>query len=521
MRTINPLVTNGLRRTHHSGHAPVGRTRRHRRTLGRLIVVALAALLLPVVALAHPLGNFSVNRYAKLDVGRTHVDVLYIVDMAEIPTLQARNGAGLEADPTTQPAAEAAYATTQATALAEQLRLEIDGRAVPLTLTSSTIDFPVGQAGLLTQRLTLHLRAADDALDGRGDLVFTDNNFPGRLGWQEVIVRAGPEMQLVTSDVPAEDVSNELRAYPADPMQAQPATHQATVTFAPQGATLDDAATAVRPMTAAAAPVENGFARLIEAPVAGPFGMLLALLAAFGWGAAHALSPGHGKTIVGAYLVGARGTARHALFLGLTTTITHTAGVFALGLVTLFAARFILPETLFPWLSLISGLAVVAIGLVMAERWWRGLRQDRHHSHDHVHPHEHAHDHPHGHEHDHEHGHTHSHMPPGADGGPITWRSLLALGISGGLLPCPSALVEMLSAIALQRVGLGLVLIIAFSLGLAGVLTGVGMAMVYAGKFVARLPSGGRAVKLLPIASALFITLAGLGITWQALGGMR
>ena len=515
MRTINPLVTNGLRRTRHSGHAPAGRTRHTRRTLGRLMIVALAALLLPGVALAHPLGNFSVNRYAKLDVGRSHVDVLYIVDMAEIPTLQARNAAGLDADPTARSAAEAAYATTQATALAEQLRLEIDGRAVPLTLTSSTIEFPVGQAGLLTQRLTLHLRAADDALDGRGDLVFTDNNFPGRLGWQEVIVRAGPEMQLVTSDVPAQDVSNELRDYPADPMQAQPATHRATVTFAPQGATIGNAVTAIRPMTAAVAPVENGFARLIQAPAAGPFGLLLALLAAFGWGAAHALSPGHGKTIVGAYLVGSRGTARHALFLGLTTTITHTAGVFALGLVTLFAARFILPETLFPWLSLISGLAVVAIGLVMAERWWRSLREGQH-SHGHAHPHEHEHDHDHG-----DHGHTHSHMPPGAGGAPITWRSLLALGISGGLLPCPSALVVMLSAIALQRVGLGLVLIIAFSLGLAGVLTGVGMAMVYAGKFVERLPSGGRAVHLLPIASALFITLAGLGITWQALGGMR
>ncbi|MCB0161896.1 MAG: hypothetical protein KDD83_27345, partial [Caldilineaceae bacterium] len=201
MRTINPLFTNGLPRTR----------RRHGRTLGRLLVVALAALLLPVVATAHPLGNFSVNRYAKLDVHHTHVDLLYIVDMAEIPTLQARNAAGLDADPAARPEAETAYAATQAAALAEHLRLEIDGRAVPLMLNSSTVDFPVGQAGLLTQRLTLHLRATDDALDGRGDLVFTDDNFPGRLGWQEVIVRAGPEMQLVTSDVPAQDVSNELR----------------------------------------------------------------------------------------------------------------------------------------------------------------------------------------------------------------------------------------------------------------------------------------------------------------------
>lgn len=114
----------------------------------------------------------------------------------------------------------------------------------------------------------------------------------------------------------------------------------------------------------------------------------------------------------------------------------------------------------------------------------------------------------------------HSHMPPGTDGAPITWRSLLALGVSGGLLPCPSALVVMLSAIALGRVGFGLLLIVAFSLGLAGVLTAVGIAMVHAGKLFDRVPSSGRALRLLPVASALFITAAGLGITWQALSSM-
>ncbi|MEZ4583540.1 MAG: sulfite exporter TauE/SafE family protein [Caldilineaceae bacterium] len=248
-------------------------------------------------------------------------------------------------------------------------------------------------------------------------------------------------------------------------------------------------------MTAAAAPVENGFdpgsskrRRLTVRDVAGIAGGIR--LGRAPCAVTATARPSWART-----WSAHGGSARHALFLGLTTTITHTAGVFALGLAdALRGARFILPETLFPWLSLIS-TGGCRHRLQDTSAGGAGL-PDRHHSHDHAHPHEHAHDHSPGHEHDHEYGHTHSHMPPGADGGLITWRSLLALGISGGLLPCPSALVVMLSATALQRVGLGLVLIIAFSLGLAGKLTGVGMAMVYAASSWHVCSSGGRAVKL-------------------------
>jgi ABC-type nickel/cobalt efflux system permease component RcnA len=252
------------------------------------------------------------------------------------------------------------------------------------------------------------------------------------------------------------------------------------------------------------------------------------LLAAFGWGALHALSPGHGKTIVAAYLVGSRGTAQHALFLGLTTTITHTAGVFALGGVTLFASRFILPEQLYPWLGLLSGLLVVGIGASLV--WGRlaallgfGRREHHHHdhSHEHTHGHDHEHDHRHGlvhhHHHDDDHGHSHSHLPPGSDGAPVTWRNLLALGISGGLLPCPSALVLMLGAIALDRVAFGLVLILIFSLGLASVLTAIGILLVYAGQLFTRIPESNRLLRVMPVASAAFITLVGVIISWQAL----
>lgn len=244
----------------------------------------------------------------------------------------------------------------------------------------------------------------------------------------------------------------------------------------------------------------------------------VATLGSFVWGAMHAMSPGHGKTIVGAYLVGARATAQQAVFLGLTTTITHTIGVFALGLVALFASQYILPEQLYPWLSCLSGLMVIAIGLNLFISRMQSAqllkRSPLGHSHtDNYHDHYHDHDH---HHHGHSHG-NHSHLPPGTDGSPVTWRSLLALGISGGIVPCPSALVVLLSSIALGRIGFGLVLVLAFSLGLAGVLTALGLLLVRAKRLFERLPTQMRLVRVLPAVSALFIALIGLGITTQAL----
>jgi len=246
---------------------------------------------------------------------------------------------------------------------------------------------------------------------------------------------------------------------------------------------------------------------------------LLALLAAFGYGAAHALTPGHGKTIVGAYLVGSRGTVRHAIFLGLTTTITHTAGIFAIGLIVWFASNYILTEKIFPWMSLFSGLLVVVMGISLA---WGGLRNFLgwpksggvdDHSHDHLGDQDLAT----GFVHSHGAGQSHSHLPPGADGAPLGWRSLLVLGVSGGLVPCPDALVGMLGAIALQRIGFGLIMLIAYSLGLASVLTVIGVLLVHSGKLFERIPESGRLLRFMPVASALFITVVGLGISWQAL----
>jgi ABC-type nickel/cobalt efflux system permease component RcnA len=214
--------------------------------------------------------------------------------------------------------------------------------------------------------------------------------------------------------------------------------------------------------------------------------VLASLAAAVFWGAAHALSPGHGKTIITAYLVGQRGTPRHAALLGLIVTATHTAGVFALGLVTLLLSRFIVPERLYPWLNLASGMLVVAIGASVLTARWRNRRSHSHHHHHHDHVH-------------------------------ISGRSLLAVGVSGGLLPCPSALVVLLAAISLHRVAYGMILIVAFSFGLAASITGIGLVSVLAKRAFRRVSFEGSLMRLLPALSAFVIVVAGIAMTARAL----
>jgi nickel/cobalt transporter (NicO) family protein len=235
-----------------------------------------------------------------------------------------------------------------------------------------------------------------------------------------------------------------------------------------------------------------------------------AVIGALFWGAVHAMSPGHGKTLVGAYLVGSRATAKHAVFLGLTTTITHTIGVFILGLLTLFASRYIVAESLYPWLNLISGVIVIAIGVNLLIR---RLRHTHHHHHEHEHHHHHHH-----HSHHHEHEHHHHHLPP--ENTPITkhdsWHSLIALGVSGGIVPCPSAMVLLLSAIATGHIGFGLILVLSFSLGLAGVLTAIGLLLVYCKNRFEKLPKTSLYFRFVPIVSAICICLIGVGISLQA-----
>jgi ABC-type nickel/cobalt efflux system permease component RcnA len=241
---------------------------------------------------------------------------------------------------------------------------------------------------------------------------------------------------------------------------------------------------------------DSGFAKLIGRGDLSVGVVLLSLVLALFWGAAHALSPGHGKAIVAAYLVGTRGTARHAALLGLVVTVTHTIGVFALGLVTLALSQFIVPSSLYPWLNLASALLVVSVGLTVLRARVAHARAHRR-----------------GHDH-HHHGHDHEH---GYDGG---LRGFVATGISGGILPCPTALVVLLAAISLHRIGYGLLLIVAFSVGLAAAVTAIGLVAVSAKSLFSRSSFEGRLVRLLPTVSALVVLGLGVAMTARALPGV-
>ncbi|MGH2996094.1 MAG: nickel/cobalt transporter, partial [Gaiellaceae bacterium] len=421
---------------------------------------------------AHPLGNFTVNRYAEIVLSGDDVYLRYALDLAEIPTFQEGGSVRAPGFPAR---------------VARQLVLELDGRPVRFVPVEHKLEERPGAGGLPTLRFEVVYEAAGPA-DG-GSLVFQDHNFDRRIGWREVVVRAERGARLASSNVPSESASDRLRAYPDDLLDSPLAVTSAEATFEP--GEVPGTPPALSASTAEAAP-EGGFESLVALEDLSVGVVALALLVAAFWGAAHALTPGHGKAIVAGYLVGSRGRPRHAVLLGVIVTVTHTAGVFALGLVTLLLSRFIVPEQLYPWLTVVSGLLVVTVGAgVLASR----IRHARAHARGaHHHHHHHRHD-------EHE----------------LGTRGLLGVGVAAGLLPCPSALVVLLSAIALHRVGLGLALIVAFSLGLAATISAIGLLAVLAQRTFRRLSLNGPLVRALPAVSALVILAVGVGITANAL----
>lgn len=482
------------------------------------------------VAEAHPLGNFTINHFARLEVGTEQITIHYVVDMAEIPTFQELQR--VDADNDGSPSSEElnAYLDRIAAQYADGILLNIDSVRIPLRSVSRVATMPPGAGNLPTLRVECNFAGAIpiNSTNITRRLHFQDSNHDNRIGWHEIVVVPTAAVSVFDSSAFGNAVTDEIKAYPEDLLATPLDERVAEFSFAK--GTIPTGATALLTRDHhPSVPSRDRLAELIAVPELTPTAVLLGLLIAVVLGGLHALSPGHGKTIVGAYLVGARATARHAVFLGLTVTITHTIGVFGLGLVTLFASQYIVPEHLFPVLSLVSGGIVLVIGLgLFTRRLYAALdtlRVNHTHPTHHAHMHDHA-DHEHVHIH-HKHadtplathshgGRSHSHLPPGVDGG-ITWRSLLALGISGGILPCPSALVVMLSAISLHRVGFGLLLVTAFSLGLASTLTAIGLAFVYAGRVMKTLTGFERLARVTPVVSALAIACVGMAICYEAL----
>ncbi|MEO8369047.1 MAG: hypothetical protein ABI806_07610 [Candidatus Solibacter sp.] len=466
-----------------------------------LPLAAICAALVANQAAAHPMGNFSVNHYARLTPAAHGISLEYVLDLAEIPTFELFQQWGPDADLKKK-------ALEQARIWAGNLVITVDGKPVAVRVVHAEAKLSEGAGNMQVARIEalLHVDAAP------GALAYEDRNYQGRSGWKEIVLPGGKSR------------STALTAYPQDPMLAPPQELTAAFSWTAPAAPVVPAVirpaeplateaplTPAAPAPAAPGQVVKGdyLSRLLHREEIGWQLTLLGIAVAFGLGAMHAMSPGPGKTIVAAYLVGSRGTFKHAMFLGGMVTFTHTISVFFLGFVTLFLSKYVLPEKLFPILGAISGISIVWVGATL---FFRRLcaRGGHHHHHDH------SHGHPHTHTHD---GHTHSHVPEGE----ITMGSLIALGASGGLVPCPSALVLLLSAISLGRVGLGMLLLVGFSAGLAVVLMGMGVLVLCVGNL---LPAAGKvtnskAFKLLPVASAAAITCIGLVMTGVSLGWIR
>jgi ABC-type nickel/cobalt efflux system permease component RcnA len=532
----------------------------------------------PVSLYAHPMGNFSISHYAAIRIDRDNVELNYFVDMAEIPTYQEIQRAGIIAKESD--ASLAPYLVQESAALSQGLLMEIDGKPVRLSAVNHGVLFTPGAGGLPTMKLAFVYRVEFKNLDSTAhEIHYLDTNFTGHSGWKEIVVTRGDGVALAKSSAPATDRSSQLSNYPTDLLNSPPQDLQADVAYlisspvsAPHSTGRRSATepasvpavsvhssskavsaegTASRITRSGAAPpaslsieqVSNGvsgnsqpgptvqlrankqqtprskFTDLVSGQHMSFWFLLSAAIIAAGLGALHALEPGHGKTIVAAYLVGSRGTPRHAILLGIIVTAAHTAGVYLLGVITLYASRWIVPEQLYPWLGIISGLMIAGLAAYLFLRAWTGISDD----------------------HGHEPGEPHSHWfaslvkprflasgttatlakEPQMAGTPtaaIPLRQLLTLGITGGMVPCPAALVVLLSALSLHRLGLGLFLIVAFSLGLAAVLIVIGLLMVYARRFMARWKGDGiLAKRWLPVFSSGTMLVLGFGITVQAM----
>ncbi len=455
-------------------------------------------------AIAHRMGNFSVSHYTRLEVSSKLVTVTYVLDLAEVPTYELLRDWKL--NPKSPRASLDTKAAEQSHAWIKGLQFHSGGQRLEPKLVRSSVQLSDAPGGLNTARIASVMTV--EPASGRLD--FEDHNYPERSGWKEIVIDAGQGTQIIQASHGDADRSRMLADYPPSALAAAPQDLRASVEWraGAQGIAkvvpIEQPApvqVSEAPATTSSTPAHSDYlSTLLGKKEIGVGLVLLGMAVAFGLGAIHAMSPGHGKTIVAAYLVGSRGTMSQAAFLGAMVTFTHTISVFALGLATLFLSRYVVPAKIIPVLGPISGLAIVAVGGSLFVKRLKSLRHQHAHHHHHPHP------------HDHSHAHNHTHVPEGD----VTLGSLIALGASGGLVPCPSALVILLTSIALGHVGLGLILLVAFSLGLAGVLMAIGMMVLYAKSWLPDPAATSRhpLFRLVPVLSAVVIVCLGLVMTW-------
>lgn len=556
-----------------------GQSARRRRPVIAALLAVVAIAVLPALAAAHPLGNFTINHYAEVRVEVDRIVLDIVIDQAEIPTFQERQDLDTDGDGVISDAETEAGRLAGCGRTTTDLVLAADGTAIPLELVEAGLAFPPGVGGLPTMRLVCGF-VADLPAPVSNDpvrIAFTDASFADRIGWREIVTRgSGVRLTAVTGEIRDASVSARLTAYPEDRIATPLADRSIEVEAVAGGAVLPpldlpdaetvpgapglpspspDASGSAAPGSPApsspATPAPSASATPGSGAVPGGIGggelpgiflaadltplvLLVSIATAVALGAGHALTPGHGKTLMAAYLVGTRGTPLHALGLGLSVSLSHTIGILVLAALVVGAADVLPPDVLVRIAPVVAALSILAIGAWMLSGELRRRRASRaaHHAHegDHDHGHEHDHEHDHGHEHDndgaaehgaHSHGGIrHTHLP--VAGSTITWRSLFALGLAGGLIPSTSALLILLGSIAAGRPTFGFLLVVAFGLGMAAVMTGIGLALVFARTRLDRMSTGAgltRVREMVPLAAAVLVFGFGIYLTVQAIGG--
>lgn len=467
------------------------------------ITIAIAVVVLvpwmALVALAHPLGNFTVNTASGFVIRPEVLTLGYTVDLAEIPTTQSLAEIDVNVDGEASQEELQSWADAKAPLMAANFTLRLDGLDVTPTVVGATAVLEPGQAeGTFVIRFasTFEVRVGET-----GEVTYRDGNFQGGAGWSEVSATGADGAVVVSSDVPETSPSGDLRNYPPDAATAPLDVTEARFSFAP-GASGPLPSPAVAGDASRLGAEQGGFAGLL-----GRDGVALtALLLAVGFGAIHALAPGHGKTIMAGYMVGGGARTSQAVAAGIAIALMHVTSVLVLGFAIAWAEESFAPEEVYPWLGLVAGLVVLGLGtglLVTRARAGRVLVASEEH-----------HDHPPAHLHEEEHAHVHAPLPKGTN--LLSRKGIAALAVSGGLLPSPTAIVVLLGAVAVDRIGYGLMLIACFSVGLAAALVGIGVFAVKA-RDVVVVRMGSRLGRLAPIFGAAVMAAVGMFLVARAL----
>ncbi|MGW2512310.1 nickel transporter [Streptomyces scopuliridis] len=506
-----------------------------RRTAPLLVLLALITLITSTTvptAHAHPLGNFSVNHHDGLRLSHDRIEDTAVVDSAEIPTAQDEDATDTDRDDTVSPAEAADRAAERCAELARRTRASVRGEPVVWRTGRSALTYGKGAAGLPVARLTCALRADAD-LSRPADVTFASGADVARTGWKEITAVAGDGVRLMASSAPPKSPSDVLRRYPTGegvrPLDVTGATFRTGPGAAGRVSGADDDSSVADGAPGASA-VDRGAVLFpaLENRLTGltsgrdltlPVGLLAVLLTLL-LGAGHAALPGHAKLAVAACLARRQGGVRAALAVGATVTVTHTAGVLAMGL-ALTAGGGFLGERLLGWLGAVSGAVIAVLGTVLVVTAVRALRTGQPAAHWH-HGHSHAHDHEHAPAHGHTPGDDHSHGTDRAKPRRSGLPTLLGVGLAGGLVPSPSALVVLLGAVALSRTSFGVLLVVSYGLGMALTLTAAGLLLAGGGSRLAalgerRLPALRRCTPYGTVLTALAVLTVGIGLTLRSL----